>query len=70
MTGGAIDFHEVALPEILDPHKIERLHSAPFLECSRDARKPRQWRIMLGVLTTPLISDAFAASIVTCFVPE
>jgi hypothetical protein len=25
---------------------------------------------MLGVLTTPLISDAFAASIVTCFVPE
>jgi phosphatidylserine/phosphatidylglycerophosphate/cardiolipin synthase-like enzyme len=28
MTGGAIDYHEVALLEILDPRKIERLHSA------------------------------------------
>ena len=39
------------------------------------ARKSRQSRIMLlgwalGVLTTPLMSAAFAASIVTCFVPE
>ena len=38
-TGGAIDFHEVALPKILDPRGAEGKHSRPgFLVCFRKAQ--------------------------------
>jgi hypothetical protein len=40
MAGGAIDFDEVALPEILDLSGVEGEHScvSVFLVCSKKAR--------------------------------
>jgi len=29
MAGRAIDLHDIAAPEILDPHQIQRLRSGP-----------------------------------------
>jgi hypothetical protein len=39
MAGGLVNFDEVALPEILDPRRVERQHSPPpfmFLNCPRN----------------------------------
>ena len=45
MAGGLVNFDEVALPEILDPRRVERQHSPPpsmFLNCSKkpDGARP------------------------------
>jgi hypothetical protein len=29
MAGSAIDLHEIAAPEVLDPHQVQRQHSDP-----------------------------------------